>query len=112
MSYSEFSAFSGKFGRSAVRPVTRTNNEAVPGGEWVASDERTNQGNAEGRELKTESFLKNEATDLYENKGSAVAKIGNEATKTRRQSSVLSFQLPGSETRTKRQGAENRETEN
>ena len=26
------------------------------------------------------TFLKNEATDLYENKGSAVARIGNEAT--------------------------------
>jgi len=30
--------------------------------------------------LKPESFLKNEATDLHENKGSACAKVRNEAT--------------------------------
>jgi len=37
------------------------------------------------------AFLKNEATDLYENKGSALAKIGNEATEGK--PSVFSFQL-------------------
>jgi hypothetical protein len=35
---------------------------------------------ADGWRLKTVSFLKNEATDLYENKGSGFRKERNEAT--------------------------------
>jgi len=35
---------------------------------------------ADGRWLKPETFLKNEATDLFENKGSALVEIRNEAT--------------------------------
>jgi len=33
-----------------------------------------------GWRLKTDSFLKNEATDLLDNKGSALRRIRNEAT--------------------------------
>jgi len=52
----------------------------VPGNGAGGSGETVGGTRPSTFDLRLFNFLKNEATDLYENKGPALAKIGNEAT--------------------------------